>query len=101
MLFYVGTWYCQKGFAEIVPDTPKPPPTTPSSTIDIAEGGLTPSNIRKKPKNPTAVAITTGETTADAPRITAAGRGKIAEQILQLLILDATLGQLRRLAERV
>ena len=73
-----------KGFAEIVPDTPKPPPATSSSTIDIAEGGLTPSNIKKKPKNPTAVAITTGETAADAPRITAAGRGKIAEQILQL-----------------
>ena len=46
--------------------------------------GLTPSNIKQKPKNQTAVAITGGLTEDDIPRITAAGRGKLAEQILQL-----------------
>jgi flagellar biosynthesis protein len=70
----------QEGIAEIMPDNDKP--TTPS--LDIAENGLTPSNISKKPKNPTAVAITAGTAQDEAPRITAAGRGKIAEQILQL-----------------
>ncbi len=59
-------------------------PNLPSNGLNIAENGLTPSNIRKKPKNATAVAITTGDKNDEAPRITAAGRGKIAEQILQL-----------------
>lgn len=45
---------------------------------------LTPSNIKKKPKNATAVAITGGTEDDEMPRITAAGRGKLAEQILQL-----------------
>ena len=63
-----------------MPDKQIPPHTG----IDIAENGVTPSNITKKPKNATAVAITAGDSTGDAPRITAAGRGKIAEQILQL-----------------
>lgn len=63
-----------------MPDKQLPPPTG----IDITENGVTPSNIRKKPKNPTAVAITAGDSKDDAPRITAAGRGKIAEQILQM-----------------
>lgn len=45
---------------------------------------LTPSNIKKKPKIQTAVAITGGLSEDDIPRITAAGRGKLAEQILQL-----------------
>ena len=52
--------------------------------IDISENGVTPSNIKKKPKNPTAVALTAGEKDDPTPRIAAAGRGKIAEQILQL-----------------
>lgn len=55
--------------------------------IDIAENGeseLTPSNTRKIPKSSTAVAITTDDDSSGAPRISAAGRGKIAEQILQL-----------------
>lgn len=60
----------------------KQPPAPPS--VDIAENGLTHSNISKKPKNPTAVAISSGGAQGEAPRITAAGRGKIAEQILQL-----------------
>jgi flagellar biosynthesis protein len=63
-----------------MPDKQLPPP----EGIDIAENGVTPSNIRKKPKNATAVAITAGNSKGEAPRITAAGRGKIAEQILQL-----------------
>ena len=56
----------------------------PTEGIDIAENGITHSNISKKPKNATAVAITAGDTKDEAPRIIAAGRGKIAEQILQL-----------------
>ncbi len=63
-----------------MPNTP--PPDSPG--IDLAENGLTLSNTKKKPKNATAVAITTGDKNDEAPRITAAGRGKIAEQILQL-----------------
>jgi len=45
---------------------------------------LTPSNIIKKPKRQTAVALTEAEDFGDAPTITAAGRGIIAEKILQL-----------------
>ena len=63
-----------------MPDKQLPPP----QGVDIHENGVTPSNIRQKPKNATAVAITSGEQKGDTPRITAAGRGKIAEQILQL-----------------
>ena len=49
-----------------------------------AAGALTPSNIKKIPKIQTAVAITGGLKPEDVPRIMAAGRGKLAEQILQL-----------------
>lgn len=42
---------------------------------------LNPLNIKKKPKRQTAVAVSAG---GETPQITAAGRGKIAEQILQL-----------------
>ncbi len=49
-----------------------------------AKGDLTPSNIKKIPKTQTAVAITGGLNPEDVPRIMAAGRGKLAEQILQL-----------------
>lgn len=45
---------------------------------------LTPSNTKKIPKKQTAVAITANEDNEGMPRITAAGRGKLAEQILQL-----------------
>jgi flagellar biosynthesis protein len=45
---------------------------------------LTHSNVKKIPKIQTAVAITGGDGLEDIPRITAAGRGKLAEQILQL-----------------
>ena len=48
------------------------------------EGDLSPLNIKKKPKTQTAVAITGGLSEDDIPRISAAGRGKVAEQILQL-----------------
>jgi flagellar biosynthesis protein len=66
---------------------PNQPPTKPPSSfagIDVSENDLSHSNISKKPKTPTAVAITKGENLDSAPNITAAGRGKIAEQILQL-----------------
>ena len=49
-----------------------------------AKDDLTPSNIKKIPKIQTAVAITAAEDGVGMPRITAAGRGKLAEQILQL-----------------
>jgi len=49
-----------------------------------AKSRLTPLNIKKKLKNPTAVAIEDGTNQGDLPHISAAGRGKIAEQILQL-----------------
>ncbi len=45
---------------------------------------LKPSNIKKKHKRQTAVALTEGEELGDAPTITAAGRGVIAEKIMQL-----------------
>jgi flagellar biosynthesis protein len=63
-----------------MPDTPQKPPTS----LDISENGVTHSNIKKKSSSTAAVAITTGDKSDDAPRITAAGRGKLAEQILQL-----------------
>ncbi len=45
---------------------------------------LNPLNINKKSKNQVAVALEEGHGRQELPRITAAGRGKIAEQILQL-----------------
>ena len=45
---------------------------------------LKPSNIKEKPKRQTAVALQESEEIGDAPVITAAGRGKLAEKILQL-----------------
>jgi flagellar biosynthesis protein len=63
-----------------MPDTPIQPPSLPIN----GDEELTPSNIRKKKQSSVAVALTTGGKKDDAPRITAAGRGKIAEQILQL-----------------
>lgn len=45
---------------------------------------LTPSNIIEKPRRPTAVALKDGTSEGKIPEITAAGRGKIAEKILQL-----------------
>lgn len=45
---------------------------------------LTPSNIKKKSKRQTAVALQESEELGDAPSVTAAGRGKLAEKILQL-----------------
>jgi flagellar biosynthesis protein len=65
-----------KEYAGFMPDYT--PPTPPE------DSDLTPSNTRQKPKNPTAVAITHDEGSDALPRIAAAGRGKLAEQILQL-----------------
>lgn len=48
------------------------------------EDPLTPSNARKKPKRQTAVALRDAATDKDLPTIAAAGRGKIAEKILQI-----------------
>lgn len=45
---------------------------------------LTASNLKKMPKRPVAVAIEDAGAGQELPRVTAAGRGKIAEQILQL-----------------
>lgn len=45
---------------------------------------LTPSNTKKIPKRKTAVALDQGAQEGRLPRISAAGRGKIAEKILQL-----------------
>lgn len=45
---------------------------------------LKPLNIKEKPKRQTAVAVKDSHAPGDAPTITAAGRGKIAEKILQL-----------------
>ena len=73
---------------------PKRPPQNEDTArnIDLHDDGsktpasdpLTHSNIRQKPKTQTAVAITYEENGTDLPRISAAGRGKLAEQILQL-----------------
>ncbi len=51
---------------------------------DGSKKDLSHSNIRMIPKRQTAVAITAGDQGEELPRITAAGRGKLAEQILQL-----------------
>ena len=48
------------------------------------DGSSTPSNRREIPKKQVAIAITDPKIDTDLPRVTAAGRGKIAEQILQL-----------------
>ncbi|MDD3021018.1 MAG: EscU/YscU/HrcU family type III secretion system export apparatus switch protein [Alphaproteobacteria bacterium] len=70
----------EKRFAKTMPD--KPPRT--DIMDDNAQSGVTHSNIKKKSHNPTAVALTIGNGDDLTPRIAAAGRGKIAEQILQL-----------------
>lgn len=48
------------------------------------EDRLTPLNINKKVKKQTAVALKDGTLEGKIPEVTAAGRGKIAEKILQL-----------------
>ena len=48
------------------------------------EDPLTPLNTKKKSGRSVAVALADDQTGKDLPKITAAGRGKIAEQILQL-----------------
>ena len=45
---------------------------------------LKPSNLREKPKRQTAVALQEQENKRRAPKVTAAGRGVIAEQIIAL-----------------
>ena len=46
--------------------------------------GPTPSNQTKKPERSVAVALHDSRAKNDLPRVTAAGRGKIAEQIVAL-----------------
>ena len=48
------------------------------------ENPLKPLNIKEKPSRQTAVALQDGEDDGAMPLIKAAGRGKIAEQILQI-----------------
>lgn len=50
----------------------------------IGESDLTPLNTRKIPDRKTAVALSRDTEISDIPLVSAAGRGKIAEQILQL-----------------
>ncbi len=45
---------------------------------------LKPLNIKKKPKRQTAIALDSGAQNREIPKVIAAGRGKIAEKILQL-----------------
>lgn len=58
--------------------------------IDINDDGsphgdrLKPLNLKENDGGSVAVAIEAGDDAAEIPRISAAGRGKIAEQILQL-----------------
>ena len=52
--------------------------------VRSSEKDLTPSNTRKLPKKKTAVALSESEGGKKVPRISAAGRGKIAERILEL-----------------
>ncbi len=49
-----------------------------------AQTDLTPSNTMKIPKRKTAIALQDRTADREVPRIKAAGRGKIAEKILQL-----------------
>jgi len=51
-----------------------------------SDEALTPLNIIKKPARQTAVALKDGSAKGDMPTVKAAGRGKIAEQILQLAL---------------
>jgi flagellar biosynthesis protein len=62
---------------------------------------LNPLNLKKRHKRQTAVAIADARSEDDLPTITAAGRGKIAEQIMQLAFAkgikvreDATLAEM-------
>jgi flagellar biosynthesis protein len=57
---------------------------TPIQGKNGIDSDLSPLNIKEKPKRATAVAITFDKETGDLPRISAAGRGKLAEQILQI-----------------
>jgi flagellar biosynthesis protein len=50
----------------------------------VEDGGISHENKRKIPKSQVAVAITDSKRDDDLPRVAAAGRGKIAEQILAL-----------------
>ena len=60
---------------------PKKPPIEDKIGLD---DGLTPLNSTQILKDQLAVAIQSGDDFGDIPRIVASGRGKIAEQILQL-----------------
>lgn len=48
------------------------------------DDALKPLNIKEKPDRLTAVALKDGSDDGDIPIVTAAGRGKLAEQILQI-----------------
>lgn len=64
----------------------KDPPATDYGELPegLKDSPLKPLNIKEKPKRLTAVAIEDRSKDREVPKITAAGRGKIAEQILKL-----------------
>ncbi len=70
-----------------MPDMSKkdPPATDYGELPEHLQGDpLNPLNIKKKPKRLTAVALEDRTLEREVPKISAAGRGKIAEQILKL-----------------
>ena len=63
----------------------KPPPSDYGESPDHAQNDpLNPLNLKKKPKRLTAIALEDRTLERDVPKISAAGRGKIAEQIIKL-----------------
>ena len=64
----------------------KDPPATDYGELPegLKDSPLKPLNIKEKPKRLTAVAVEDRSKDREVPKITAAGRGKIAEQILKL-----------------
>ncbi len=63
----------------------KPPPSDYGEIPDHLRGdALNPRNIKKKSKRQTAIALEDRTLDRDVPKIIAAGRGKIAEQIIKL-----------------
>lgn len=63
----------------------KQPPADYGELPDHAQDdALNPLNIKKKPKQLTAIALEDRTIDREVPKISAAGRGKIAEQIIKL-----------------
>lgn len=60
------------------------PVSSDDTEKEMPEDPLIPLNARPRPARPVAVALRDGSREGRLPEISAAGRGKIAEQILQL-----------------